>query len=233
MATNRIADALKTLFPDDMEMLVPAKKHWWEKVDWSPVVSGWRLWAICLLIAASAYLGIHYYNRMVVLETQVLTDMSQIEAQLQRRKDLIINLTRTVVDYAEHEKSMFMYMADTRAGSISDPEKLINEVKKKGLLDFSAIKEADIKGAMAGVMALAENYPELKLSSNFQNFMDALINIEDRIVERRMLYNTSCNQYGTYLRKFPQMIYAWMFRFKTYDFIKVDKDVALFNRIEY
>ncbi len=233
MATNRIADTLKTLFPDDMETLVPVKKHWWETVDWTPVRTGWRFWMVSALLAGSAYLGIHYFNHMVVLETQVLTDRSQIEAQLQRRKDLIINLTRTVIDYAEHEKSMFRYMADTRAGSVTDPGKLITEVKKKGLLDFKGIKEADIKGALAGLMALAENYPELKLSANFQRFMDALVNIEDRIVERRMAYNTSCNMYGSYLRKFPQKFYAWTFGFKQYPFIKVDKDVAMFNRIEY
>jgi LemA protein len=230
---NRIADTLKTLFPDDMEILVPAKKHWWETVDWKPVKTGWRFWLISAMMAVSVYMGIHYFNHMVVLETQVLTDMSQIEAQLQRRKDLLINLTRTVIDYAQHEKSMFKYMADTRADSVLDPDKMLNEVKKKGLLDFSKIKETELKGALAGLMALAENYPDLKLSANFQRFMDAIVNIEDRIVERRMAYNSSCNMYGSYLRKFPQKMYAWMFGFKTYAFVQVDKDVELFNRVEY
>jgi LemA protein len=229
---NRISETIKKLFPNDFEELVPVKKHWWQKIDWSVFKSGWRVWCICLGIALVVFSGVHYYNHFVILETQLLTDKAQIEAHLQRRKDLIINLTRTVIDYAEHERSMFKYMADARADSLKTDE-MIEAIKKSGVLNMAKLDAGELEGALARLMALAEAYPELKLSANFQKFMDALVNIEDRIVERRMAYNDSCNKYGTYIRRFPQNAYAGILRFRRYPFIEVDKDVELFDRVEY
>jgi LemA protein len=230
---NRISETIKKLFPDDFEELVPVKRHWWQKIDWSYFQSGWRGWIVVLMLAVVVFSGVHYYNRFVILETQVLTDKAQIEAHLQRRKDLLINLTRTVVDYAEHERNMFKYMADTRADSLENKDAFAEAVKKGGILDEAQFDAGSLEESLAKLLAIAEAYPELKLSANFQKLMEALVNIEDRIVERRMAYNDSCNKYGTYIRRFPQNTYAFVLGFKRYPFLEVDKDVELFNRIEY
>ncbi len=242
--TNRISETIKRLFPNELEELIPVKQHWWETIDYEELLQGWRLWAIIGFTAIVIFMSVHYYNRFVVLETKVLTAKAQIEAHMQRRKDLIVNLTRTVIDYSEHERKMFIYMADKRADSLGNSDKISEEINKvfgskgtlsfkDGKVDLSQFNQKDLSSMMAGLMALAENYPELKLSSNFQKLMDALINIEDRIVEMRMAYNESCNIYGTYIRKFPQNVYAFMFRFGQYPFVSVDEDVELFDRVSY
>lgn len=214
---------------------------------------------ICFVVVLQIYFCIHYYNRFIVLETQVLTDKAQIEAHYQRRKDLIVNLTKTVVNYADHERKMFGYVSDTRSASLESPDKLLDTLKAAGVLDLEKLKKGDLSetnklisafgkdggldldklrggsmgDATAKLMALAENYPSLKLNENLQKLMEALINIEDRIVERRMAYNTSVNVYGTYTSKFPQFIFSFIFGFKQHQFIKVDSDAELVDRVEY
>jgi len=232
---NRISDSIKRLFPQDFDELVPVKRHWWQRIDFSFFKGNKKkmwLWIIGIYLVVKLFLGFHYYNRFVVLHTQVNTEMAQIEAHLQRRKDLIINLTRSVQDYEEHERKMFKYMADKRAMLLDNPDKLFEVMKKEGLLDLQKMGKGAIEDYRASLMALAENYPMLNLSVNFQKLMDQLMNIEDRIVERRMAYNTACNMYGTYIRQFPQLIFAYGMRFRACDYIKVDSDAALFDRVE-
>jgi len=246
--SNRLNDALKRLFPGDFQELVPVERKWWQTIDWGQLASGWKLWVIGALVVIQLMMSVHYFNRFVAYEAQVLTDKAQIEAQLQRRKDLIINLTKTVVDYAEHERKMFVYMADIRANSLKQgkenslTEKLGegNElnIDKASLTDESILalekfEKGQWDGSLAKLLALAENYPELKLSNNFRTLMDALVNIEDKIVERRIKYNISCNIYGTYIRKFPQNVFAFAFRFKKHPFAQVDEDAGEVDRIQY
>jgi len=176
------------------------------------------------------------------------TEAAQIEAHLQRRKDLIINLSKTVMDYSTHESRLFRYISDTRSVK-ADPKEGLKAIlaglgpdQQKGLQtimskmstgDFTGIEGASLEGMLGSLMALAENYPQLKLSGNFQKLMDALINIEDRIVERRMAYNSACNIYGTYIRQIPQKAYAKLFGFKQYPYVQVDADVRLFRSVHY
>jgi LemA protein len=230
---NRINDVLKKLFPQDFNELKPVKRHWWQKIDLSEVNTKWVLILGGLFIAVYLLAMVHYYNRFITLETNATTDMEQVKVHLQRRKDLMINLTQTVLDYAKHERMMFRYMADKRTDSLGQSKALMSAIKNGGLLE--KIKMGDDAGALAKIMALAEAYPELKLNSNFQKFMEALINIEDKIVERRMAYNQSANIYGTYVRQFPQIIYAAIFGQKAsrFPYIEVDPDVEKYNRIKY
>lgn len=232
---NRLSDAIKQLFPDDFEELVPSKRPWWQKIDFEMLMSGWRVWVFSLAVAIFVLAGIYYWNQFAVLETNTITAQHQIEMHLQRRKDLIINLTRTVIDYADHERQVFTYMADKRVNLKENPseEKLAAFLEQNKTPDISKVSGDKLENLLSNFMALAESYPQLKLSENFQTLMNALINIEDKIVEQRMAYNQFCNLYGTYKMQFPQCIYAFFFMKKDYDYIKADKDVRLFNRVEY
>ncbi|MFT7636449.1 MAG: LemA protein [Candidatus Omnitrophota bacterium] len=245
---NRISETIKKMFPNEFEELVPVKDHWWQRIDWMPVVDGWKLWAAALLTFVMAVYAIYFYNQFVTMQTQVDTEQAQIEAHLQRRKDLIVNLSKTVMDYSTHESRLFRYISDTRSAKANPQESLKAMIgslgaeqqkglqgllKKVGAGDVKGVKGASLEGMLGSLMALAENYPQLKLSGNFQKLMDALINIEDKIVERRMAYNNACNIYGTYIRQVPQKLFAFIFGFKEYPYVQVDADVRLFNRVHY
>lgn len=229
-----ISDTLKRLFPDDLEELVPGKRHWWQKIDFENLKKKEALW-ITLGLLLLTLPGIYYWNKFVVLLTNAQTAQAQIEVQLQRRKDLLINLTTTLVDYAEHERSMYQYMVDRRQGASKKNMMILETLKKQGLTDLATKSAGSIDGATAKLLALAEAYPELKLSANFQKMMDALVATEDKIAERRMVYNEAANKFGTYAMSFPNSIYAFVFRLSPRDFpfVKVDKDVMQYNRIKY
>lgn len=229
-----IADTVKRLFPDEFDELIPVRKHWWQKIDFENLKRKEALWII-LGISLVALPGIHYWNKFVVLLTNAQTAQAQIEVQLQYRKDLLINLTTTLVDYAEHERAMYQYTIDRRQGASKKSIMLLEELKKTGLADLANKNIAGIDGAAAKILALAEAYPELKLSANFLKMMDALVTTENKIAECRMAYNEAANKYGTYAMSFPNSIYAFIFRFssKDFPFVKVDNDVGAYNRIKY
>lgn len=229
-----ISDTVKRIFPEDFEELVPVKKHWWQKIDLENLKKKEALW-ITLGLLVLILPGIYYWNHFVVLLTNAQTARAQIEVQLQRRKDLLINLTTTLLDYAEHERTMYQYTVDRRQGVSKKNIMLLDELKKAGLADLAMKGMGTIDGATAKLIALAEEYPDLKLSANFQKMMDALVGTEDKLAEARMFYNDKANAYGTYAMSFPNSIYAFIFRFtpKDFPFVKVDKDVAQYNRIKY
>lgn len=232
---GRIAlESIKKLFAADFEELEPGKKHWWQKIDFNNLKKKEALW-VTLGILLLTLPGIHYWNKFVILLTNAQTAQAQIEVQLQRRKDLLINLTKTLLDYADHERTMFEYMAERRQGVSKKNIMLMEELKKSGLADLANKSPGFMNSATARLIALAEAYPELKLSANFQKMMDALVATEDKIAERRMAYNEAANKFGTYAMSFPNSIYAFAFRMSANDFpfVKVDKDVGEYNRIKY
>ncbi|MBF0244816.1 MAG: LemA family protein [Planctomycetes bacterium] len=184
-----------------------------------------------LLFLIISITGIIYYNDFVLKETQAITDQAQTEVQMQRRKDLLINLTQTIVEYAQHERLMFKYMADQRSEMMGqDPDKF-KDLLKSGPAGKAAAAPGDMGNIFSRLMALAESYPELKLSGNFQKLMDALIEIEDRIVQCRMKYNESCNVYNTRIRIYPQKLAAMLLGFTPLEYVDVDKDIRDFNRL--
>lgn len=229
-----ISDTIKRLFPKDFEELAPGKKHWWQKIDFNNLKSKKGIW-MAIAVLAVVLPGVYYWNNFVILLTNAQTAKAQIGVQLQRRKDLLINLTTTLLDYSEHERSMYQYTIDRRQGASKKSIMLLEELKKAGLDDLAKKGVAGIDGATNKMIALAEAYPELKLSENFQRMMEALVATEDKLAVSRMFYNDKANAFGTYAMSFPNCIYAFIFRFSPDDFpfVKVDKDVDLYKRIKY
>jgi LemA protein len=140
------------------------------------------------------------YNTIQTLDEKVNAAESQIKVQLQRRADLIPNLVETVKAYAKQEQTIFIQVAEARA-------KLAGAVQS-GNLDAMAAANAALNAPLGRLLAIAENYPQLKSNENFRALQDQLEGTENRIAVARQDYNETVNMYNAYIRRFPQVITA-------------------------
>ena len=140
------------------------------------------------------------YNTIQTLDEQVNAAESQIKVQLQRRADLIPNLVETVKAYAKQEQAIFIAVAEARA-------KLAGAVQS-GDLQRMAEANAALTAPLGRLLAIAENYPQLKSNENFRALQDQLEGTENRIAVARQDYNEAVNRYNAYIRRFPQVITA-------------------------
>ena len=151
-----------------------------------------------LLILFGSFIGT--YNKLQVLDESVTSNWAQVENQLQRRNDLIPNLVNTVKGYASHEKNIFTDVAEARA-------KLAGAVSSK---DVKSVERANAQfsGALSRLLAIAENYPQLKANQNFLALQDEIAGTENRLAVARMDYNNSVKTLNATIRKFPEAIIA-------------------------
>jgi LemA protein len=140
------------------------------------------------------------YNTIQTLDEKVNAGASQIKVQLQRRADLIPNLVETVKAYAKQQQTMFIQVAEARA-------KLAGAVQS-GNLDSMATANAALNAPLGRLLAIVENYPQLKSNENFRALQDQLEGTENRISVARQDYNETVNSYNAYIRRFPQVITA-------------------------
>ncbi|MBF0618634.1 MAG: LemA family protein [Candidatus Omnitrophica bacterium] len=231
---NRLTSyTIKKIFAKELK---PSEKHWWQKIDFENLKSQQAIW-IGAGVAVILLSGVYYYNKFIELHRFTEMEQHQIEVMLQRRKDLSFNLTTTVIDYAKHERTMFQYVTNKREETLKNPELLMNALKDAGIMDM--VKNSKGAGSLDQVagkfMALAEAYPELKLSANFQKLMDALITSEDRIADRRLAYNHAASVFHAYVRQVPACFYAFIFGYREnmFHYVSVDSDVSQTNRIRY
>ncbi len=158
------------------------------------------------------------YNGLIRKKMKVENAWSQIDVQLQRRFDLIPNLVDTVKGYMAHEEGVLTKVTELRtawAGASS--------VKEKAELD------SELSGALKTIMAVSENYPDLKASQNFSELQEELRNTENKISYSRQFYNDSVTMYNTALSLFPTNIIASMFGFKSQTLFEVDNEEARKN----
>ncbi len=140
------------------------------------------------------------YNRIQTLDEQANAFKSQIQVQLQRRADLVPNLVATVKGYAQQEQTIFLGVADARA-------RLAGAVQS-GNLGQMADANQNLTGALGRLLAIAENYPQLKSNENFRMLQDQLEGTENRIATAREDYNNAVQAYNSYIRRFPQVLTA-------------------------
>lgn len=150
------------------------------------------------------------YNKMVTLDESVTSAWSQVENQYQRRLDLIPNLVSTVKGYASHEKEVFEQVAEarSRAGGIVKVDSAILEDSKK-LAEYQKIQN-ELGASLQRLLAISENYPQLKANQNFLALQDELAGTENRISVERKRFNDAVRSYNSFIRKFPQNIIANM-----------------------
>ena len=163
------------------------------------------------IIAIAAIWGISAYNGLVKMDESVNTAWSNVENQYQRRADLIPNLVNTVKGYAAHEKETLEAVMAARSKATQmtidadnlTPEKLQEYQKAQG----------EIGSALGRLLAITENYPDLKANQNFMELQAQLEGTENRISVERRNFNEVARTYNTSIRTFPKSILAGMFGF--------------------
>ena len=165
---------------------------------------------------------IHMYNNLVGLRNLVKNSYSQIDVQLKRRNDLIPNLVETVKGYAGHEKGVLEEVTKARTGVMN----------AQGVKETS---EADnqLTGALKTLFAVAENYPDLKANSNFQQLQNELTETEDKISYSRQFYNDAVLKYNNACQQFPSNMLAKLFGFKEEEFFEADVESREVPKVEF
>ena len=169
-----------------------------------------------VIILVFAIIGM--YNGLVQSKIKVDNAWSQIDVQLQRRFDLIPNFVETVKGYMSHESETFEKIAKLRTSWAN-----ADSVSEKADLDNQ------LSGALKTIMAVSENYPELKANQNFSELSEELRNTENKISFSRQFYNDTVTMYNTKLQVFPSNIIAGMFNFTARDLFKTESDEARKN----
>ena len=162
---------------------------------------------VIALIAALAALAIPGYNRLQGLDEDVDARWSEVVSQYQRRADLVPNLVETVKGYARHEEAVFTQVTQARAkvGSVTlTPEMLGDEAAMQRFQQA----QGELTSALSRLLVVAENYPELKANTNFENLMTQLEGTENRITTARRNYIEGVQAFNTAVRTFPTSLIA-------------------------
>lgn len=176
---------------------------------------------VIAVVVLLAIFCISSYNSMVSQDEAVGTAWSNVENQYQRRADLIPNLVNTVKGYAAHEKETFDAVVSARAKAtqmsvdIDDltPEKLAAYQRAQG----------EIGSALGRLLAVTENYPELKANENFKELQAQLEGTENRISVERRKFNETAREYNTSIRRFPKNIFAGIFGFEKRPYFEAEE----------
>lgn len=166
------------------------------------------------------------YNTMQAQDEQIKASWSEVVNQYQRRADLIPNLVNTVRGYAAHEKEVLTQVADARArvGSIQATPALLNDP-----LAFEKFQRAqsELSGALSRLLAVSENYPQLKADANFRDLQAQLEGTENRITVARNRYIKSVEEYNVTVRSFPSNLTAMVMSYKIKPNFTVENERAI------
>ena len=165
---------------------------------------------------------VHMYNNLVGLRNRVKNSYSQIDVQLKRRNDLIPNLVETVKGYAGHEKGVLEEVTKARTG-----------VMNATSIEETSAADNQLTGALKTLFAVAENYPDLKANSNFQQLQSELSDTEDKISYARQFYNDVVLKYNNACQKFPSNIIASLFGFKEESFFEAPAEEKEVPKVEF
>lgn len=173
-----------------------------------------RKWLPLVFIGLVLVLGFNMcstYNTLVQKDEQVRKAWSQVENQYQRRMDLIPNLVETVKGYADFEKSTLQAVVEARANATRVTIQA-DELTPENLQRYEQAQGA-LSSALGRLLAVAENYPNLKANENFLSLQNQLEGTENRIAVERKNFNEVVGQYNSYVRRFPTNLYAGMMGF--------------------
>jgi LemA protein len=170
------------------------------------------VWVLVAIVVLVLLAGIVTFNRLVSLRQRVDNGWSQIDVQLRRRYDLIPNLVKTVEGYAAHERELFEAVAEARSKAMSARS-----------VGDQAQAENLITAGLRQLLAVAENYPDLKASQNFLALQEELTGTESKIAYARQFYNDQVMRLNTTIGKFPSNLVAGAFGFRPREFFEIDE----------
>ena len=172
------------------------------------------LWIVVGLVALLLVAGILVYNRLVALRNRVDNGWAQIDVQLRRRYDLIPNLLETVRGYAIHERELFEHVTEARTRAID-----ANAVPDQ------ARAENQITRGLRQLLAVAEDYPDLKANENFLALQEELTGTESKIAYARQFYNDQVMRLNTLIDSFPSNLVARAFGFRNREFFDIEDPI--------
>jgi len=162
------------------------------------------------------------YNQLVGLQQNIQSAWAQVQNQLQRRNDLIPNLVNTVKGYATHEQAVFEAVANARARLLS-----------AGTRDEQIEAAQGLNSALGRLLAIAEQYPQLKANEQFNRLSDELAGTENRIAVERMRFNDAVRAYNTYRNSFPTVLYAGWLGFKEEKFFAAPTEAQQVPKVDF
>lgn len=188
------------------------------RLMWLIVVVG----GLLLLLLVFGFMAAGSYNTLTTKQEKVKVEFSNVDAQLQRRADLIPNLVQTVKGYAKHEEKVFSDIADARSRLLG--AKTVEE---------KAAADSQVTSALGRLLVLAENYPDLKANEQFKTLMVQLEGTENRIAVARRDYNLTVLDYNTTRQRFPAVLMANILGFERAEEFKADEGSRQAPKVEF
>ncbi len=177
--------------------------------------------AIGILVLLVVYL-VASYNGFVVLKTRIQEALSGIDVQLKRRADLIPNVVESVKGYAKHEKTVFNDVTKARS-SLMKAETVHDKAEANNMLT----------GALKSLFAVAEAYPDLKASANFQDLQRQLEDTEDKVAYSRQFYNSNVLDFNAKVQMFPSNLIANVFGFSAFEFFEAEEEAKKSIKVKF
>jgi len=170
------------------------------------------------LVVLALLLFVGAYNRLVALRQNANEAFADIDVQLKQRQDLIPNLVETVKGYAAHERGTLDEVTQARAAAATATS-----------VEGKVQAENALSGALGRLMAVAEQYPDLKANQNFLQLQGELADLENKIAAARRFFNNAVGEYNAAIQRFPAVLIAGMAGFSARDFFDVGADRAALN----
>lgn len=179
-------------------------------------------WILIALVLIVLLAFVYYFNRFATLGNRIDNSLSQIDVQLKKRADLVPNLINTVKGYAKHEKSIMEEVTKARKAFMSSTS--MEQKVKTG---------AELQTALKSILAISENYPQLKANENFLQLQQELASIEDKIAYARQYYNDSILSYNNSCKTFPGVLFASMYGKTPKPYLEIPKEEKAVPKVSF
>jgi LemA protein len=187
---------------------------------------------VAIVVVIGLFWGVSQYNSLVASQESVNSAWSQVQNVYQRRMDLIPNLVETVKGVANFEKSTYIAVAEARAkaGQVTVTKDVLNDPAA-----FQKFQEsqAQLTSALSRLLAVAENYPQLKANQNFLELQSQLEGTENRIAVERRKFNEVAQAYNTKIRTVPTSMIAGMFGFKERPYFQAAPEAQTAPKVQF
>ncbi|MBF0525144.1 MAG: LemA family protein [Deltaproteobacteria bacterium] len=244
MTTSIIKRVYAKRYDLEYDPPVPRSQYYLSRLQPLVVAGQKRKMQIILLVSFVILIvaTVHYYNLIVNDEEEALASIGRVNALLQRRNDISINLSKAALDYSKHERNVFTAVVALRSAltkpgiKSAEIDELLKGLSQPGkAVGAKPVTEPgkDPVSSLTGLLALGEQYPKLELSATFQSLIAALVEVEKDLAQERIKFNNTVKIYSAHLRLFPNNIFARIFGFKDLPYYQATEDAKGFRPIDY